>query len=82
MFMQKTQSSWVAVKDAESTPEANQMKKIMEMQIYSLYRKKRSDEGCRYVYQANQNTRLFLLTSITVGSNALSEVAVIDLFHG
>lgn len=50
------------------------MKKVMELQIYSLLRKKWADDGCRYVYQADSDTRLFLLTSITVGNNALKEV--------
>ena len=50
------------------------MKKVMELQIYSLLRKKWADDECRYVYQPDPDTKLFLLTSITVGNNALKEV--------
>ena len=50
------------------------MKKVMELQIYSLLRKKWAYDECRYVFRADPDTRLFLLTSITVGNNALKEV--------
>ena len=53
---------------------AAQMKKVMELQIYSLLRKKWADDECRYVFQADPDTKLFLLTSITVGNKALKEV--------
>ncbi|KAK8814749.1 hypothetical protein WA556_006788 [Blastocystis sp. ATCC 50177/Nand II] len=52
-----------ATEDVNKQTEAAQMKKVMELQIYSLY-----------VYQADPDTRLFLLTSITVGNNALKEL--------
>ena len=64
----------IAAEDVTTQTEAAQMKKVMELQIYSLLRKKWVDDECRYVYQADPDTRLFLLTSITVGNKALKEV--------
>ena len=73
-FAQIRRESSIATEDVTTITEANQMRKVMELQIYSLLRKKWVDDECRYVYQADPDTRLFLLTSITVGNKALKEV--------
>ena len=73
-FVQIRRESPIATEDVNKQTDAAQMKKVMELQIYSLLRKKWVDDECRYVYQADPDTRLFLLTSITVGNNALKEV--------